>query len=456
MGFTFIFTNDCGIGVEQLMAILKRNSIQADIILSKYSFVEMAHLRYFEEHGNPERRKKARALLENDAETILEKTAATKPDAIGLSATTSSYRWSLSIAEIAKSRLPDTPIIMGGPHPSAVPERVIAQQSIDAVFIDEADSSIVAVYGSLTGKNDRFDVPGLWIKKRGSIIKNDPAPFVQNLDSLPFKDTGSFIAAGLSLSQTYSAIATRGCPFKCSYCVSGSGHGNDRIRRRSPASLLAELERAVSTFDISSVGFVDDVFIMDREWLYDFLPAYKERIGLPYACLIHPNYENKEIVTLLKDTGCFQIKCGVQSVNPVLSKEIFNRNLNLDKIRKTVRDVKESGIIIKLDFIIGVPTETEQDLRETADFIREVAPDDIFLYFLEYYPGARIIEYALANGYITNAEYESYVEGREMAYQLAPNRFQGEELAKYRRYNKLIRDAAGSGYGVDTYNYLFE
>jgi radical SAM superfamily enzyme YgiQ (UPF0313 family) len=220
--------------------------------------------------------------------------------------------------------------------------------------------------------------------------------------------------------------------------------------------MLAELDSVKKNVSPSRILFVDDVFTMDYDWLSDFLPRYKETVGLPYYCLVHPDMVEKKTICLLKDTGCDHIKCGIQSINPAICKNVYNRSLDLGRIRKVIRDIKDAGITIKVDFIIGAPTETEKDLVDLISFIKEIRVDDIFLYFLKYYPGSKIIADSLASGYITPDDFEAYHEGLEQAYQVVPERFHGRARDLYIKYNRLIREAAGSKFNMSQFNYLLE
>ncbi len=457
MGFTFVYTNDYSVGIEQMIALLGREAVRSHVTLSKYSFIELAHLRFYSLHEDAEKSRRASELMEKDMERIVADVVASAPDAVGFSLTTDTYLWGLSLAGRIKKALPSCPIIMGGAHPSVLPERVIAQPCVDAVFVDESDTCIADVFNALSGKSGKTDIPGLWLKRGDGVVKNPAAPLVQDLDSLPFKDIGPFVAANPNLGKMYNVMATRGCPFRCSYCVSGNNpHGSKFLRRRSVENVLAELDEAKAKYPLEKVGFLDDVFIMDHKWLREFLPEYKTRIGLPYICLIHPNYVKADILQLMQDSGCVQVKCGIQTVNPTLSKNIYNRDLNLDKVRRVIREIKEYDMTLKVDFIIGAPTETEQDLIDLIELIKELDADDLFLYYLQYFPGTRIIRFALDNGHITEEEYEAYLEGREMAYQFVPERFQGEKREMYMKYYKLIRDAAGSNFSTQSFAYLLE
>lgn len=459
VGMNFVFTNDYNISVEQLIALLKASSIPADVVLSKYNFIEMAHLQYLSMYGDAVSAPRARELLLSDKKRIVEELINKSPAVIGFSVTTDSYQWNLSIAEEIKKTLPDCPIVMGGAHPTFVPDRVIARECVDAISVGEVDSSIVDIYKALSGESQKEDVPGLWFKKEGRLIKNPVAPLMEELDSLPFKDMSPFVKANPDLGKTYVALTARGCPFNCSYCNASTYkkmYGGKYLRKRSAESVMAELVEAKRAYGFTRILFVDDVFTMDHKWLSAFLPEYKKRIGLPYYCLVHPDMADDDTIKLLKNSGCDTIKCGIQSVNPVLCKNIYNRNLNLKKVKKVIQQIQDAGIAIKVDFIIGAPTETEQDLKDLIAFIKEIKVNDIFLYFLKYYPGSRALDFASRRGYITAKECEAAHEGSELAYQIIPERFRGKTRDMYMKYNKLIRDAAKSKFNMAQFEYLLK
>ena len=111
---------------------------------------------------------------------------------------------------------------------------------------------------------------------------------------------------------------------------------------------------------------------------------------------------------------------------------------------------------MKVDFIIGAPTETEQDLKDLVCFIEETEVDDIFLHFLRYYPGTEIIQYALDHGHLRSEDISTILDGSETAHQILPDRIQGETRELYAKYNQLIRAAAGSSFRIEKLDYLLD
>lgn len=462
MGFLFVYSNNFSIGIQQLMAILSQAGVPTELILSKYSHMELSYLEYITTRENNENREKAIRLLEEEENCMISQITAMKPEVVGFSVTTDNFRHYLKLAKKIKLTLPRTSVVMGGPHPTFLPEQVMSFDFIDAVYIGEADSDIVDLYETLRNKKEINNVPGAWIRYGDQLIKSGQSPLVADLDELPFPEIDSFAKNNPELTEFYPLLTARGCPFNCSYCNSASykkmykGFGK-YVRKRSAENCLEELEIVTKKYDIKQIHIIDDVFTMDFDWLEEFLPAYKERINLPYTCLVHPERIEARTISLLKETGCIYIKCGIQSINPQISRKVFKRRVNLEKIRSLIKEIKNVDIVLKLDFIIGAPGETEEDLINLVDFIKEVKVDDIFLYFLKYYPKTQIIDYALDNDYITAEKVQSIVEGSDYSYQFVPEYYEGKTRALYEKYNVLIREAAGSEpFNEDRFAYLLK
>lgn len=458
MSFTFILAREYNLGVQQLLAILNDAQVPCRLIFSRYSGFEIGYLQHMCSSATPAKRARAHELLSEDRAQILAQLDEEQAVVLGFSVTTDLYQLWISIAAEVKTKHPRLPIVMGGVHPTILPERVISRNCVDAVYVGEAEKTIVDIYRFLAGASDDHPT-GLWIKDNKTIVQSNPSRLIENLDDLPFQEVAPFVAAVPSLGQVYQVGTSRGCPFDCSYCIAGnlkhlyadSGH---YLRRRSPGHVLNELKSAQSKWPLSSVDFIDDVFTIDLAWLNEFLSRYKAEVGLPFRCLIHPATVQREILRAVRLAGCQGIKMGVQHVNPELCLRVFNRKFDSEKVKHVTEWATELDLPIKLDFIIGAPTETEQDLVHMAQFLREMKVSDIFLYFLTYYPGAKILEYARKNGDLSEAQVEDVLEGRVTSFQFIPDRFQGARRELYEKYNRIIREAAGSHIMTDHFAYL--
>jgi hypothetical protein len=189
-----------------------------------------------------------------------------------------------------------------------------------------------------------------------------------DLNSLPFPDKDLF-RRYVILKDSYLVYTGRGCPYECSYCeetiykdVLGDGY----YRRRSPESVLAELQEAKAKFGFSEVIYKDSVFALDKEWLRRFLPEYKARIGLPYKCFGRAEVFDDEIAVMLKESGCYCVEFGVQTFNETLKRETLNRKESTDAILKAFSACDRFRLRYDADHLFGIPGESVEDHKEAA------------------------------------------------------------------------------------------
>ena len=178
---------------------------------------------------------------------------------------------------------------------------------------------------------------------------------------------------------------------------------------------------------------MDDVFSSSTPWLEEFIPLYKKEIGIPFSCITHPASLHKRTAELLKKGGCWLVSLGVQSGSERMRRDIFNRKESNQRILESVKYVREAGIrLLSVDIILGGPTETKEDIEESLDLCRRIAPDRIFTFWISYYPNTEIIKIAVDSGDLMKEDIARINEG----YTPSPM-FEGSiARAKRRKYLK--------------------
>lgn len=350
------------------------------------------------------------------SQDIIDELRSYNPDLIAFSVVSDNYPWALRLADKIKKVL-NVPIVFGGVHPSSVPGYVIQQPSVDYIVIGEGEEVLVDLVNNLGDKNACQAIPNIWAKNGKEISKNEVRPPVQNLDELSLPDKDIFYGKLPYLQDGYIAITSRGCVNKCTFC--NNSLYQDRIyrgkgryfRRRSPGNVIAELKAAKEKYPYSAVHFWDEIFISDKKWLSSFLEGYKREIGLPFTCCIHVNFIDEEVVSLLKDAHCWQAIMGVQSLNEELKRKILNRNETNEKVRKTIQLLRDAGILVICENMLGLPTQTEADLINMLQFYNETRPNRLSLYFIRYYPETKIIDIALEHNMLTAEDVEELNRG---------------------------------------------
>lgn len=347
---------------------------------------------------------------------IINEIKALHPDLVAFSVVSDNYPWALSLAQRIKKVL-DVPVVFGGVHPSSVPEYVVAQPAVDYVVIGEGEAALLDLVNNLSNPAACTAIPNIWAKKGKEVIRNEVRPLVEDLDTLPFPDKDIFYAKLPYLREGYITITSRGCVNKCTFCNNSLYkdtiyRGKGRFfRRRSPESVLAELKRVKETYPYTAVHFWDEIFISDKKWLFTFLEDYKREIQVPFTCCIHVNFIDEEVVSWLKAAQCWQAIMGVQSLNEELKKRILNRRESNEQVRRTIHLLKDAGILTICENMLGLPTQTEEDLINMLRFYNETRPNRLSLYFIRYYPRTEIIETALQHGILTPDDVEEIDRG---------------------------------------------
>ena len=160
------------------------------------------------------------------------------------------------------------------------------------------------------------------------------------------------------------------------------------------------------------VMFIDDVFVLDLNWLRDFVPKYKKLIGLPFNCDAHPAGVTRELVSLLKDAGCDLLIFGVQSASERVRRDILKRPETNDQILKATRICREFNLNFTIDHILNIPGDTNGELREAICFYNLIRPTIINTFLLTYYPLTLIVETAVKAKLLTAKDVRAINEGK--------------------------------------------
>ncbi len=347
-----------------------------------------------------------------------------KPDLLAFSCLTNVFQWSLEIARRVREQR-DIPTIFGGVHPSAVPEFVMGYDQVDMVCQGEGEEPLLQVANALQAGRDVHGIDNIWSKKDGEIRKPERvSKFMTDLNALPFPDKELF-APTIPEKYVYRMMTGRGCPYRCTFCFNNffanlptEKTGNKQyVRRRSVENCLEELRQSKRRYNFSSVEFHDDIFTMDKDWLKEFLPRFKEEIGVPWICETHAKFMDDELAQLMKDTGCAGAKMGIQSLERAQYKsQVLKRAEKERDIIKTFDAFRKANLQLDADHILGLPDESDEALDYALEFYRKHTPSRLATFFLTYFPAVEITEKAHASGEITDEEMENIKAGNLLWY----------------------------------------
>jgi radical SAM superfamily enzyme YgiQ (UPF0313 family) len=346
------------------------------------------------------------------------------PDVVCFSLYTIFYRENLAAIRLLKKAKPELIIVCGGFHASLLPAVVLENREVDFVILGEAEISLPLLLERLADipveqvkALPPGELPGVWNSRDGKLIERGLSPIPADLDTLPFPEKEMYYRENPSLAIIYTVIASRGCPYGCTYCNTAtmkqlySHHGQRYYRVRSVDNVLAELHAAVQRYHPRYIMFFDDVFAADRKWLQEFTGRYKEEVGLSYYCQTSPLVHDAESLTLLAESGCCLLEFGFQSANARVRQEILNRRETNTDVKKLVLHAIRLGIFTELDLIAHLPGETREHIQEALDFVLETRPHWVNLAFLQFHPKTPITEIALRTHMLTEGDVRRIEQG---------------------------------------------
>ncbi len=319
-----------------------------------------------------------------------------KPDLVGVSVRTPMLSSAIKINKFVKDWNKNCPIVWGGSHSTIMPEESMILTEVDFLVYGEGEDTLLDLIRAIDGKGDFSKVNGLYYKtKEGRVIKNPSREYIKNLDDLPFPARylameGEFYPAG----AMRDLMASRGCPFFCSYCSAHSLWGRN-VRYRTIPNIIAEIKILKDRYNCDDLRFIDDNLTLNRPWIEKLCRTLiAERMGIKWGCLTRVNLIDEELLKLMVEAGCYRIDIGVESGSPRILK-MMKKNITLTDVLKGAKLLDKYAIEWTAFFITGFPYETKEDLLMTKRFMKKINPYRMVLSNFTPYPGTP--DYETAN-----------------------------------------------------------
>lgn len=308
-----------------------------------------------------------------------------RPDVVGLSCFTFQRHETLELAASIRKASAAPFIVVGGPHAAPLGREILQRvPAVDAVATGEGERTIVDLVERLRKGEDPRGTPGL--ATRGD--DGPPASLLENLDVLSTEIT--FPVLGVSVPyQMRHLMASRGCSANCTFCRAPAAWGR-HVRRRSVASLLAQVADLRKRHDAAYLSFRDDTFTADREWVREFCRGLIERDSdVLWDCQTRATAIDAETADLMRLAGCVQVQIGLESGSDRVLRAL-RKPFTVSRARQAVDACRAAGLCASLYLIYGVPGETEDDIEETEAFVRQSRPSSLSVARLSCYPGTAL------------------------------------------------------------------
>ena len=257
-----------------------------------------------------------------------------------------------------------------------------------------------AVYGDpeftikeLVDKNDYHNIKGIIYRKDNRIIKNKPRELI-DINQLPIPARHLL---NLNLykrfphenkhSKVLDLNVSLGCPYLCTYCINKLIHGRT-YRVRNVNLVIEEIKSLFDEYKIKELHFMDPVLTMDKLWVKNLCNELK-KLNLEWSCQTRVDLVDEDILKIMKDAGCFSILYGVESLDQNILNNI-KKNLYVKDIDNAVRLTKKIGIETRLSFMVGLPGETPEIIKNVVDYIIKLDPDFVQFHSVVAFPGTEL------------------------------------------------------------------
>jgi len=352
-------------------------------------------------------------------------------DVIGLSAMhTNRWIYDSFIIKSIKNKFPDMAIVIGGEHTTGAWYEIMRDYpTIDYCILGEGEVTFVELVKNVLNNKKQLSYAALrnidgivYRNEFGAITCNKRRKRVENIDKIPFPSWDGFplhnyfkFKSGIASfsKKTMPMIASRGCPFSCSFCTCKNMWNSQRISR-SVKNVVSEIKELKRKYAIEHIDFLDLTFVQSKEWISEFTSELsREKINISWALPIGTRTEHldREILKKLRISGLQRILYSPESGSVDTLKKI-NKNLNLAKFNQVVRHSIKEGFIIKFAIIIGFPEQKIKDIGYTFFFIAKAAVwginDVVCLSFVPY-PGSKLFEQLINEKKIQDAFFDIYL-----------------------------------------------
>ncbi len=338
-----------------------------------------------------------------------------KPDIVGITSTTVAFHRAIELAKKIKEYDPQMPIIIGGPHVSALPEYTLFFDCFDVGVLREGEITTFKLIKAIEQGTELKNVEGIIFRDDDQVVHfTKPREYIQNLDMLPFParhllpDINLYLPPPMNYRRppVANVITSRGCPNRCTFC--DRNVFGQRYREHSAEYVVSEIEHLIDKYKIKEIAFVDDTFTINKKRLERIIELMEERgIAIDWTCMARVNTVSKSLLTKMKKSGCWHISYGIESGN----QEILNlikKGITLEQVRNAIKWSVEAGIHTKGFFMIGNPRDSLKIINETIDFAKSLPLTDVVVTINTPIPNTESFETAAQYGRLDTRDWSKF------------------------------------------------
>jgi radical SAM superfamily enzyme YgiQ (UPF0313 family) len=269
-------------------------------------------------------------------------------------------------------------IVLGGPDVTYNVDNYL-KAGADFLIIGEGEETTFELYNAIMSNGNLQQVNGIAFIEDNQIIQTQARTKFKELDELPLPNREAINMQNYLATwknnhgKSSMTISTqRGCPYTCKWC-STAVYGQS-YRRRPANQVAEEMKMLKEQYHPDALWFVDDVFTVSHKWLLAFKEeVLKQDAVIPFECITRAERLTDEILQLLKDVGCFRIWIGAESGSQTII-DAMDRRVDVNQVKKVIQDTNAMGIETGTFIMLGYPGETEKDITETIQYLKDANP----------------------------------------------------------------------------------
>ena len=376
-----------------------------------------------------------------------------RPRIAGTTAVTMTFDHAKEVLKDIKAIDPDILTVMGGPHVSFCAQQTLQTfPELDVVVLGEGEETLVDLTRTIEEAQNLDTVRGIAYRMGSKIKTTVRRNFIENLDLLPLPARhrlalGRYRTLGMPISMTTS----RGCPYKCIFCV-GRKMVGAKVRYHSAQRVVTELEY-LANLNFHQINIADDLFTANQKrCLAVCEEILKKKLHINWTSFARVDTVSEALLAKMKAAGCTAVSFGIESANPDILKTV-KKGITLQQVLSAVRMCRRAGIAPYASFILGLPGETQATIKETTDFALELQQEGLAsgFHILAPFPGTEVREKSKELGLrILTNDWSKYDANRAVIETAAVNRRILDDVAldwenKYVQYLGLIRQRMQAG-----------
>lgn len=316
---------------------------------------------------------------------------------IGISCYTPTVKEVYDTAALCKEALPDCKVIVGGVHPSLYPETTLQEcPDIDYVCIGEGEYVVLDLVEFLSGNSSTNtgigDIPGLAHRGNGSVVINTKRDIINNISELPIPAYDLFELEKYQLQPTaykalptFTMVASRGCPYPCSFCHIHAVLGK-KARFKNVDKVLEEIGFLIKRYGAKGITFQDGTFTINKKWVEEFCRTLmKEKMKIKWHCFTRVDNVNEDLLKLMKEAGCYGMSFGIESFNQK-SLDLMKKNVTVQKNIDVLNMAIKLGFYVTASYMICYPGENETDVINTIETAKRVGTHIAHFFYPLPYP----------------------------------------------------------------------